>query len=202
MPSEEDQEILLEISNVAAGGCSIPLADLVGRRIVLGPNTVTPRRTGEISQVPADRELAACSYAKIIGVQGTVLVVMNKMNALLIADIVQRPGIKVENESGIILQRIADMLAGSYVATLNTFLSTALRYEETQMITAFVDDLIDMVLLDLYPETEEVYVVQTGFKIEQSDIAGHLFLLTDISGVNDLIQHAKALSVWHAPGAP
>lgn len=185
--SAEEQDVLLELSNIGAGHAVTSLSALLGRRRV-------SLRVPRVEYIPSARitSLVGGTGLPVVGIalgvrgafRGDVLIVFRREVALGLAGLVTGRRQDELDEFGVsALEEVGNILASSYLNALAQMLGGQLMPSTPQLWSEVVEEVLEEFRCRQRSKGQAALVLVNEFAVEAERFVGHFLLFPDLGTI-------------------
>ncbi len=178
-------DALQEICNIGMGHAATALSQMIGKPVHINAPQVRLASMAEVPEIIGGAEQVVVGiYLQIRGeVQGNILLIfpMESVQALVSLLTGEGPGqqIALTELHVSMLKEVGNILAGSYLSTMEQLLQITLLPSVPSLAFDMVGAIVDYILIQLGQETDTTLVIKAEFFAKDQKIRGHFFLLPD-----------------------
>ncbi len=191
---EEQLDAIKEIGNIGAGHASTALSQMIGDRVEMKVPQVYLVPIEKVPEIVGGPEkIIAGIYMRILGdVQGRVLMTFPEENAMILSDLLlgrdvgTSKGISKEEESA--LKELANILTGSYLTALSTFLNMSFLPSIPSFSFDMAGAIVDLIVIELSQTVDYALTIETEFIISDRKFNGQFFLLFDSDSFSTILR--------------
>lgn len=197
--SEQQQDGLSEIINIAFGRTAASLSDLSGQRVLLEAPKVWVRPANElVTTLESFLTSDLVTIHQVFGgpVAGDALLVMDyggavSLAVLLTDDEVQQQ--RLDTSAREVLTEVGNILLNACLSVFGDLLQVHVTYTVPRLQTSTIETLLDA-LISGKQGLQYALIVSTGFHLRDSAINGFLVIVLGVSSLDRLIQAIDELT--------
>jgi chemotaxis protein CheC len=178
-------DALQEICNIGMGHAATALSQMIGKPVHINAPQVRLAPLAEVPEIIGGAEQVVVGiYLQIWGeVQGNILLVFPRESAQAIGSLLTGEDLGQEMAltelHASVLKEVANILAGSYLSTMEQLLRITLLPSVPSLAFDMVGAIVDYILVQLGQKTDTTLVIKAEFFAKEQEIQGHFFLLPD-----------------------
>ena len=187
--SPAQQDALKELGNIGAGHAANSLAALLQQPISLGIPSIDAPPLSSLLKMNLQRFVVAIDMGIHGDIQGHILVVFDRADALDLATAFVRKMVRIENPTDndidSTFQEFANIIAGSYVAALSQLTGLQLALTTPTVVSGTMEDALAQ-----FPSLEtdrDILLVESQFISENRLIPGQIILIPTETSITSLL---------------
>ena len=195
--TEQQNDALAELINIAFGRTGAALSDLTGQRVALEPPQVEVHSTETLYDalsrfIPG--EVASVHQVFTGQVEGDALLLLNHDGAVHLTDLLTDeplPSKRLDESAREVLTEVGNILLNACLGMFGNMLNVRMSFSVPRLHLETLSELLSSVVA---PSEELRYalVVFTAFQIKESEVSGYLVLVLSVSSLDRLVHEVEA----------
>lgn len=195
--TEQQEDTLAELVNIAFGRTATALSDLTGHRVLLEAPVVTVHTIDELSSVWGflGQDLATVHQIFNGPVSGDALLVLDYQGAVHLVDLLAdgtAPSSKITASSREVLVEVGNILLNACLGMFSNLLQVHISFSVPRVHLEDLTTLLTSLVIGR-DELSHALVIHTSFRLRDSAVGGYLVI---VLGVTSLDQLLKAVEAW------
>ena len=188
--SEMTKNALEELGNIGAGNAATSLSFMLSSKLTINKPQV------EICDFNTLENKLGGAGATVVGVMDTVtgemdailLFVLGIEDARRLVETVTQSTIDWSSELGIsVVREIANIIIGSYLASLETLTGLKLRHELPQLCIDMAGSILSVPCIEFGMVSDKALLINSQFQDGENEIDGFIMLLSEMHSFNVLL---------------
>lgn len=188
--SEMTKNALEELGNIGAGNATTSLSVMLSSRLTINKPQV------EICDFDTLENKLGGADATVVGVMSTVkgemdavlLFVLGINDAKRLIETATQSSIDLNCELGIsVVREIANIIIGSYLASLETLTGLKLRHEVPQLCIDMAGSILSVPCIEFGTVSDKALLINSQFKDGENEIDGYIMLMSEMHSFNVLL---------------
>ncbi len=202
--NEAQIDALREVGNIGAGHASTALAQMICKKVYI---KVPMTAVVEVEDIPAviggAETLIVGIYLRLLGdIRGSALLTFKKDQALYLANLMlgkeeEKLTVMTEEKEGA-LKELGNILSGSYMTALSTFLGLNIMPSVPYMSYDMAGAVLDTMLIDMSQQVGHALIIETEFVTPPEILGGEFLMFFDPESFMRIL---KALGLHEEPAA-
>lgn len=188
--SEQAINSLAELGNIGAGNAITSLSILLDSRLTMTPPQV------EIYDFNSLENVVGGSDATVVGVlsqtygemESMILFIVGVEDAKNITKTLMGNKTDLQSEMGMsVIKEIANILIGSYVASLETLSGMKIRYSLPEICIDMAGAILSVPCIEFGKISDKALMINSQFKVGKLEINGYIMLISEIHSFDTLL---------------
>lgn len=189
--SEQVENALTELGNIGAGNAATSLSVILSSDLTMTPPTAKLYDFNELENILGGPDnLVVGVMSQLYGaLDAMMLFVLGYEDAKqLIATLLGKEE-DWRNEMGMsAISEIANIIIGSYVASLENLTNSPLRYEQPQLCYDMAGSILSVPCIEYGQVSDTALLIHSGFKTGGQEINGYIMLVSEMHSFDSLLE--------------
>lgn len=197
--TEQQQDALSELINIAFSRTAASLSDLTGQRVLLDAPQVEVRPIAQLDTVLEVRvreaDLAMVHQTFSGPMSGDALLLLSYTDAVTLTDLLTRVQIRtsrLDTSSREVLIEVGNILLNACLGVFGNLLQMHITFAVPRLHLDALHALLDSIVV-MKDETQYALVVYTSFRLRDSAVSGYLVIVLGVASLDSLIQALETL---------
>ncbi len=185
--SDVERDALREVANIGAGHAATALSTMTDRRIMISVPQVSVRPIEDVAGIlgPPEGVVVAIFMNMLGDLTGRTAVILPVGAARVLCDLLLRRAPGTTGEFGGMetssLKETGNILTSAYLSALSDFMGMMLVPSVPSLVTDYAGAIVSTAHLDLSPQRDVVFCVDTSFRLEGATepLQGEFLLFPD-----------------------
>jgi chemotaxis protein CheC len=197
--TEQQQDSLSELINIAFSRTAASLSDLTGQRVLLDAPQVEVRPIAELDttleQRVREEDLATVHQTFSGPVSGDALLLLSYTDAVRLTDLLTGAQIRtsrLDTSSREVLIEVGNILLNACLGVFGNLLQMHITFAVPRLHLDALHALLDSIVV-VKNEMQYALVVYTSFRLRDSAVSGYLVIVLGVASLDSLIQALETL---------
>lgn len=198
--SEQVKNALTELGNIGAGNATTSLSVLLSSRLTMTAPIVKLYDFNELENALGGPETSVVGVLSRLNgpINAMILFVLGLDDAKNLASVMLGTELEWHGDMGIsAIGEIANILIGSYVASLGNLSGMELRYSQPQICIDMAGAILSVPCIEYGMISDKALLINSGFKAGNQEINGYIMLISEMHSFDQLL---KKLGIGGAGG--
>lgn len=189
--SEQVKNALTELGNIGAGNATTSLSVLLSSRLTMTAPTVKLYDFNELENALGGPETSVVGVLSRLNgpINAMILFVLGIDDAKNLASVMLGTELDWHGDMGIsAIGEIANILIGSYVASLGNLSGMELRYSQPQICIDMAGAILSVPCIEYGMISDKALLINSGFKAGNQEINGYIMLISEMHSFDQLLQ--------------
>ena len=189
--SEQVKNALTELGNIGAGNATTSLSVLLSSRLTMTAPTVKLYDFNELENALGGPETSVVGVLSRLNgpINAMILFVLGLDDAKNLASVMLGTELDWHGDMGIsAIGEIANILIGSYVASLGNLSGMELRYSQPQICIDMAGAILSVPCIEYGMISDKALLINSGFKTGNQEINGYIMLISEMHSFDQLLQ--------------
>ncbi|MBO4951945.1 MAG: chemotaxis protein CheC [Lachnospiraceae bacterium] len=189
--SEQVKNALTELGNIGAGNATTSLSVLLSSRLTMTAPTVKLYDFNELENALGGPETSVVGVLSRLNgpINAMILFVLGLDDAKNLASVMLGTELDWHGDMGIsAIGEIANILIGSYVASLGNLSGMELRYSQPQICIDMAGAILSVPCIEYGMISDKALLINSGFKAGNQEINGYIMLISEMHSFDQLLQ--------------
>ena len=189
--SEQVKNALTELGNIGAGNATTSLSVLLSSRLTMTAPTVKLYDFNELENALGGPETSVVGVLSRLNgpINAMILFVLGIDDAKNLASVMLGTELDWHGDMGIsAIGEIANILIGSYVASLGNLSGMELRYSQPQICIDMAGAILSVPCIEYGMISDKALLINSGFKAGNQEINGYIMLISEMHSFDHLLQ--------------
>ena len=179
--SEQAFNALTELGNIGAGNATTSLSVMLNSKLTMSPPKV------DIYDFNALENILGGPDATVMGVLSTIGGDMNAM-ILFVVKALMGDGVEWHSEIGIsAIGEIANIIIGSYVASLETLTGMKMRYSQPESCIDMAGAILSVPCIEFGKISDKALLINSQFKAGEKAVDGYIMMMSEMHSFDALL---------------
>lgn len=188
--SEQVKNALTELGNIGAGNATTSLSVMLSSELTMSVPTVKLYDFNELENALGGPDtLVVGVLSRLEGsLNAMILFVLGLEDAENLASVTLGPNVDWHSEMGIsAIGEIANILIGSYVASLGNLTGLRFRYSQPQICIDMAGAILSVPCIEYGMVSDKALLINSGFKAGNQEINGYIMLISEMHSFDELL---------------
>ena len=189
--SEQVKNALTELGNIGAGNATTSLSVLLSSRLTMTAPIVKLYDFNELENALGGPETSVVGVLSRLNgpINAMILFVLGLDDAKNLASVMLGTELDWHGDMGIsAIGEIANILIGSYVASLGNLSGMELRYSQPQICIDMAGAILSVPCIEYGMISDKALLINSGFKTGNQEINGYIMLISEMHSFDQLLQ--------------
>lgn len=189
--SEQVRNALTELGNIGAGNATTSLSVLLSSRLTMTAPIVKLYDFNELENALGGPETSVVGVLSRLNgpINAMILFVLGLDDAKNLASVMLGTELEWHGDMGIsAIGEIANILIGSYVASLGNLSGMELRYSQPQICIDMAGAILSVPCIEYGMISDKALLINSGFKAGNQEINGYIMLISEMHSFDQLLQ--------------
>ncbi len=189
--SEQVKNALTELGNIGAGNATTSLSVLLSSRLTMTAPIVKLYDFNELENALGGPETSVVGVLSRLNgpINAMILFVLGLEDAKNLASVMLGTELEWHGDMGIsAIGEIANILIGSYVASLGNLSGMELRYSQPQICIDMAGAILSVPCIEYGMISDKALLINSGFKAGNQEINGYIMLISEMHSFDQLLQ--------------
>lgn len=189
--SEQVKNALTELGNIGAGNATTSLSVLLSSRLTMTAPIVKLYDFNELENALGGPETSVVGVLSWLNgsINAMILFVLGLDDAKNLASVMLGTELEWHGDMGIsAIGEIANILIGSYVASLGNLSGMELRYSQPQICIDMAGAILSVPCIEYGMISDKALLINSGFKTGNQEINGYIMLISEMHSFDELLQ--------------
>ena len=189
--SEQVKNALTELGNIGAGNATTSLSVLLSSRLTMTAPIVKLYDFNELENALGGPETSVVGVLSRLNgpINAMILFVLGLDDAKNLASVMLGTELEWHGDMGIsAIGEIANILIGSYVASLGNLSGMELRYSQPQICIDMAGAILSVSCIEYGMISDKALLINSGFKTGNQEINGYIMLISEMHSFDQLLQ--------------
>ena len=189
--SEQVKNALTELGNIGAGNATTSLSVLLSSRLTMTAPIVKLYDFNELENALGGPETSVVGVLSRLNgpINAMILFVLGLDDAKNLASVMLGTELEWHGDMGIsAIGEIANILIGSYVASLGNLSGMELRYSQPQICIDMAGAILSVPCIEYGMISDKALLINSGFKTGNQEINGYIMLISEMHSFDQLLQ--------------
>lgn len=189
--SEQVKNALTELGNIGAGNATTSLSVLISSRLTMTAPIVKLYDFNELENALGGPETSVVGVLSWLNgsINAMILFVLGLDDAKNLASVMLGTELEWHGDMGIsAIGEIANILIGSYVASLGNLSGMELRYSQPQICIDMAGAILSVPCIEYGMISDKALLINSGFKTGNQEINGYIMLISEMHSFDELLQ--------------
>jgi chemotaxis protein CheC len=193
MLSDQQQDALTEILNIATGRTAASLSQLTGEHVILDVPQITVHPIRELAPVLStfvNGDVATVHQIFSGPVAGDALLVLDYQAAVTLVDLMTQeriPSTRLNTSAREVLTEVGNILLNACLGVFGDLLQVRVSFSVPRLHLDALADLLRSISID-QADLQYGLVVHTNFRLRDGAVSGYLVLVLGLASLDQLIQ--------------
>ena len=188
--SEQVKNALTELGNIGAGNATTSLSVLLSSRLTMTAPIVKLYDFNELENALGGPETSVVGVLSRLNgpINAMILFVLGLDDAKNLASVMLGTELEWHGDMGIsAIGEIANILIGSYVASLGNLSGMELRYSQPQICIDMAGAILSVPCIEYGMISDKALLINSGFKAGNQEIDGYIMLISEMHSFDQLL---------------
>ncbi len=189
--SEQVKNALTELGNIGAGNATTSLSVLLSSRLTMTAPIVKLYDFNELENALGGPDTSVVGVLSRLNgpINAMILFVLGLDDAKNLASVMLGTELEWHGDMGIsAIGEIANILIGSYVASLGNLSGMELRYSQPQICIDMAGAILSVPCIEYGMISDKALLINSGFKAGNQEINGYIMLISEMHSFDQLLQ--------------
>ncbi|MGN0151366.1 MAG: chemotaxis protein CheC [Wujia sp.] len=189
---EQVQNALTELGNIGAGNAATSLSVLLSSRLVMSPPQVSLYDFDSLESILGGPDVTVVGV--LSDVEGAIRTMMLFVIGIedaenLVKALMNQTDIEWHSEFGMsAIKEIANIIIGSYVASLETLTGSNLRYSLPEICVDMAGAILSVPCIEFGRVGDKALLINSHFKAGEQDINGYIMMVSETHSYDLLLR--------------
>lgn len=188
--SEQAVNALAELGNIGAGNAATSLSVLLSSRLTMSPPQVAIYDFNSLESIFGGPEATVVGVLSQIegSMQAMILFVVGIQDAEHLVQALLGSDLEWHSEMGMsAINEIANIIIGSYVASLETLSGMKIRYSLPDICIDMAGAILSVPCIEFGRISDKALLINSQFKAGEQEINGYILLVSDVHSFDVLL---------------
>ena len=188
--SEQVKDALTELGNIGAGNATTSLSVLLSSKLSMSAPTVKLYDFNELENALGGPETSVVGVLSRLhgSFNAMILFVLGLDDARHLSEVLLGQTQDWHSEMGMsAIGEIANILIGSYVASLENLSGMELRYSQPQICIDMAGAILSVPCIEYGMVSDKALLINSGFKAGNQEIDGYIMLISEMHSFDQLL---------------
>jgi chemotaxis protein CheC len=197
--TEQQQDAMAELINIAFSRTAASLSDLTGQRVLLDAPQVELRPLAELGSrlVPEVRggDVATVHQPFAGPVNGDAFLLLNRSDAVILTNLLtdtRSDATRLDTSAREVLTEVGNILLNACLGVFGNLLQMHITFAVPRLHLQALHALIDSVVV-ARDELRYALLIYTSFRLRESAVSGYLVIVLGVASLDALIQALETL---------
>lgn len=189
--SEQVKNALTELGNIGAGNATTSLSVMLSSKLTMTAPTVKLYSFDELENTLGGPETTVVGVLSRLrgSLDAMILFVLGLEDADNLSEVLLGEKQDWHSEMGMsAIREIANILIGSYVASLENLSDMELRYSQPQICIDMAGSILSVPCIEYGMVSDKALLINSGFKAGNQEIDGYIMLISEMHSFDQLLE--------------
>lgn len=188
--SEQAFNALTELGNIGAGNATTSLSVMLNSKLTMSPPKVDIYDFNELESILGGPDATVMGVLSTIGgdMNAMILFVVGMEDAENLVKALMGDGVEWHSEMGIsAIGEIANIIIGSYVASLETLTGMKMRYSQPESCIDMAGAILSVPCIEFGKISDKALLINSQFKAGEQDVDGYIMMMSEVNSFDSLL---------------
>ncbi|MBQ8317363.1 MAG: chemotaxis protein CheC [Lachnospiraceae bacterium] len=188
--SEQAFNALTELGNIGAGNATTSLSVMINTKLTMSPPKVDIYDFNSLESILGGPDATVMGVLSTIGgdMSAMILFVVGMDDAENLVKALMGDGVEWHSEMGIsAIGEIANIIIGSYVASLETLTGMKMRYSQPESCIDMAGAILSVPCIEFGKISDKALLINSQFKAGEKEINGYIMMMSEIHSFDALL---------------
>lgn len=188
--SEQAFNALTELGNIGAGNATTSLSVMINTKLTMSPPKVDIYDFNSLENILGGPDATVMGVLSTIGgdMSAMILFVVGMEDAENLVRALMGEGIEWHSEMGIsAIGEIANIIIGSYVASLETLTGMKIRYSQPESCIDMAGAILSVPCIEFGKISDKALLINSQFKAGEKEINGYIMMMSEVHSFDALL---------------
>ena len=188
--SENVRNALTELGNIGAGNAATAMSVMLESKLTISTPQVDLYEFNELEEILGFAEDTVVGVLSLIegDMQSMLLFVLGVEDAEQLVKTLLNQEVDWHSEMGIsAIKEVANILIGSYVASLEMLSGLNLRYAVPQICIDMAGSILSVPCIEFGKVSDKALLINSQFKVGQKEINGYIMMVSEVHSFDVLL---------------
>lgn len=188
--SEQAFNALTELGNIGAGNATTSLSVILNSKLTMSPPKVDIYDFNELESILGGPDATVMGVLSTIGgdMNAMILFVVGMEDAENLVKALMGDGVEWHSEMGIsAIGEIANIIIGSYVASLETLTGMKMRYSQPESCIDMAGAILSVPCIEFGKISDKALLINSQFKAGEQDVDGYIMMMSEVNSFDSLL---------------
>ncbi|MBE5932508.1 MAG: CheY-P-specific phosphatase CheC [Lachnospiraceae bacterium] len=188
--SEQAFNALTELGNIGAGNATTSLSVMLNSKLTMSPPKVDIYDFNALENILGGPDATVMGVLSTIGgdMNAMILFVVGMEDAENLVKALMGDGIEWHSEMGIsAIGEIANIIIGSYVASLETLTGMKMRYSQPESCIDMAGAILSVPCIEFGKISDKALLINSQFKAGEKEVDGYIMMMSEVHSFDALL---------------
>lgn len=188
--SEQAFNALTELGNIGAGNATTSLSVMLNSKLTMSPPKVDIYDFNELENILGGPDATVMGVLSTIGgdMNAMILFVVGMDDAENLVKALMGDGVEWHSEIGIsAIGEIANIIIGSYVASLETLTGMKMRYSQPESCIDMAGAILSVPCIEFGKISDKALLINSQFKAGEKEVDGYIMMMSEVHSFDALL---------------
>lgn len=188
--SEQAFNALTELGNIGAGNATTSLSVMLNSKLTMSPPKVDIYDFNALENILGGPDATVMGVLSTIGgdINAMILFVVGMEDAENLVKALMGDGIEWHSEMGIsAIGEIANIIIGSYVASLETLTGMKMRYSQPESCIDMAGAILSVPCIEFGKISDKALLINSQFKAGEKEVDGYIMMMSEVHSFDALL---------------
>lgn len=188
--SEQAFNALTELGNIGAGNATTSLSVMINTKLTMSPPKVDIYDFNSLENILGGPDATVMGVLSTIGgdMNAMILFVVGMEDAENLVKALMGDGVEWHSEMGIsAIGEIANIIIGSYVASLETLTGMKMRYSQPESCIDMAGAILSVPCIEFGKISDKALLINSQFKAGEKEINGYIMMMSEVHSFDALL---------------
>lgn len=188
--SEQAFNALTELGNIGAGNATTSLSVMINTKLTMSPPKVDIYDFNSLENILGGPDATVMGVLSTIGgdMSAMILFVVGMEDAENLVRALMGEGIEWHSEMGIsAIGEIANIIIGSYVASLETLTGMKIRYSQPESCIDMAGAILSVPCIEFGKISDKALLINSQFMAGEKEINGYIMMMSEVHSFDALL---------------
>ncbi|MBE5952955.1 MAG: CheY-P-specific phosphatase CheC [Lachnospiraceae bacterium] len=188
--SEQAFNALTELGNIGAGNATTSLSVMLNSKLTMSPPKVDIYDFNELENILGGPDATVMGVLSTIGgdMNAMILFVVGMEDAENLVKALMGDQIEWHSEIGIsAIGEIANIIIGSYVASLETLTGMKMRYSQPESCIDMAGAILSVPCIEFGKISDKALLINSQFKAGEKEVDGYIMMMSEVHSFDALL---------------
>lgn len=188
--SEQAFNALTELGNIGAGNATTSLSVMLNSKLTMSPPKVDIFDFNELENILGGPDATVMGVLSTIGgdMNAMILFVVGMEDAENLVKALMGDQVEWHSEIGIsAIGEIANIIIGSYVASLETLTGMKMRYSQPESCIDMAGAILSVPCIEFGKISDKALLINSQFKAGEKEVDGYIMMMSEVHSFDSLL---------------
>ena len=188
--SEQAFNALTELGNIGAGNATTSLSVMLNSKLTMSPPKVDIYDFNSLENILGGPDATVMGVLSTIGgnMNAMILFVVGMDDAENLVKALMGDGVEWHSEIGIsAIGEIANIIIGSYVASLETLTGMKMRYSQPESCIDMAGAILSVPCIEFGKISDKALLINSQFKAGEKEVDGYIMMMSEVHSFDALL---------------